>query len=100
MSNLDVATVQPGDVIMGTLPVHLIAEFNKRGAHCWHLTMDVPESMQVGELSADDMDACGAKLGEFRVVGQGARNAAMDSPEVWEFARHVAEKSAKSNRAS
>jgi len=84
MSNFDVANVQPGDVVMGTLPVHLIAEVNHRGAHYWHLTMDVPESMRGKELSADDMEACGARLDEFRVVGQGARSAAMGSPEVWE----------------
>lgn len=81
-SNLDVATVEPGDVVIGTLPVHLIAELNRRGAHYWHLTMNVPAEWRGRELSADDMEACSARLDEFRVVGTGTRSAAMTAGGV------------------
>ncbi|MFN3861908.1 MAG: CRISPR-associated protein Csx16 [Roseateles sp.] len=84
MSNFDVASVAPGDVVVGTLPVHLIAEVNRRGAHYWHLAMDVPPEARGKELTADEMDAYGARLDEFRVTGLGPRMQSIDSPEAWE----------------
>ena len=84
MSNFDFASVGPGDVVMGTLPVHLIAEVNRRGAHYWHLAMDVPPEARGQELSADEMDAYGARLDEFRVTDLGSRTQSIDTPEAWE----------------
>lgn len=86
MANFDPAIVAPGDVVMGTLPVHLIAEVNRRGGHYWHLTMDLPEALRGRELTADEMDACGARLDEFCVQGMGPRSAVMGTPEAWEEA--------------
>lgn len=83
MNNLDLSLVSPGDVVMGTLPVQLVAELNQRGAHYWHLSMDIPESMRGAELSADQMDEYGARLEEFRVLHLGPRTEAITSPEVW-----------------
>jgi len=83
MKDFDPQVVQPGDVVAGTLPIHLVAELNQRGAHYWHLTMDVPVDMRGRELTADDMDACGARLDEFRALGLGTRNDEMRTRETW-----------------
>lgn len=83
MDNFDPSIVRPGDVVIGTLPIQLVAEVNRLGAHYWHLTMDVPPEWRGRELSADDMDACGARLHEFRVLPLGLRSEHMGAPEVW-----------------
>ena len=83
MNNLDITLVSPGDVVMGTLPVQLVAELNQRGAHYWHLAMDIPDSMRGSELSADQMDEFGARLEEFRVQHLGTRMGVISTPEAW-----------------
>ncbi|MBP8053740.1 MAG: CRISPR-associated protein Csx16 [Burkholderiaceae bacterium] len=80
MENFDVAVVQPGDIVMGTLPVHLAARVNARGGHYWHLAMEIPPELRGEELSADDMRACHARLEEFAVKALGVR--VSNSPDV------------------
>ena len=84
MQNFDPRLVQPGDVVMGTLPIHLVAEVNQRGGQYWHLAMEVPPEWRGRELTADDMEACGARLDEFRVLGLGTRSDRMRDPETWD----------------
>ena len=57
-----------GDVVAGTLPVNKAADLHAAGVVYWHLSLDLPESMRGRELSADDLDACGARLERFDVV--------------------------------
>lgn len=73
MENFDPAVVQAGDIVMGTLPVHIAAEVNRRGAHYWHLSMNVPLEWRGQELDAEQMKAFGACLREFGVQDLGAR---------------------------
>jgi CRISPR-associated protein Csx16 len=73
MENFDPAVVAPGDVVMGTLPVHIAAEVNRRGGHYWHLTMEVPIEWRGRELSAEQMQSFGACLREFGVQDLGHR---------------------------
>jgi CRISPR-associated protein Csx16 len=65
--HLDVRQIRPGDVVIGTLPVHLAAEACTRGGRYVHLVLDLPESMRGRELNAEDMRALGARLEEFVV---------------------------------
>ena len=67
-SHLDPAVIQTGDVVIGTLPVHLAAEVCQRGGRFLNLTFGLPEAMRGQELSADELSAFGARLEEFRVV--------------------------------
>ena len=67
VDHLDPADVGVGDVIIGTLPVHLAAEVWKRGARYLHLSLDLPEEKRGLELSVDDMARLGARLQEYRV---------------------------------
>lgn len=67
VQHLDVAEVQPGDLVVGTLPVHLAADVRARGARYLHLVLELPPESRGLELTADDMDRFGARLSEYRV---------------------------------
>lgn len=64
--HLDPAAIRAGDVVIGTLPVHLIAEINARGARYLHLALDLPKEARQRNLSADEMEAFGARLEEYK----------------------------------
>ncbi len=67
VSHLDPTDIRPGDTVIGTLPVHLAAEVCARGARYLHLSLDLPPEMRGRDLSADDMDACNARLEEYGI---------------------------------
>lgn len=67
IAHLDPETIKPGDKVLGTLPVSVAAEVCRRGAHYFHLTLDMPPDARGRELTLNDMDAFGAKLEEFEV---------------------------------
>lgn len=64
---LDIDALRPGDVVIGTLPVGLVAKVQANGAAFWFLELDVPPEARGRELSADEMERCGARLVEYRV---------------------------------
>lgn len=57
--------VQPGDIVIGTLPAQLVARICELGGRYWHLTLDLPAELRGRELSAEDMRRCGARIEEF-----------------------------------
>ena len=65
--HLDPAAIQPGDMVIGILPVNLAAEVCARGGRYFNLSLDLPESARGRELSADDLDVFGARLEKFTV---------------------------------
>jgi len=67
VSHLDPDEVQPGDWVIGTLPVNLAAAVCARGARFFYLAMDLPPERRGQELSPAEMRAYGAQLQEFRV---------------------------------
>ncbi|MCS6945117.1 MAG: CRISPR-associated protein Csx16 [Sutterellaceae bacterium] len=67
VEHLDVSRVQPGDTVIGTLPVHLAAEVCRRGARYLHLSVDLPPPARGRELSAQELEAFGARLERFVV---------------------------------
>lgn len=66
--HLDPAILQPGDCVLGTLPVHLAARVCARGARYLHLSLDIPPEVRGQELDANTLDACNARLEEYRVT--------------------------------
>ena len=68
LAHLDPRSINPGDLVIGTLPVHLVAAICRRGGRYKHLAMEVPAEARGRELSADDMERYGARLEEFRVT--------------------------------
>jgi CRISPR-associated protein Csx16 len=67
VAHLDVAQVRAGDTVIGTLPVNLAAEVCACGARYLHLSLDLPEAMRGRELSAEELEGCGARLEPFVV---------------------------------
>lgn len=58
-------TLVAGDVVIGTLPIHKIADLTARGVHYLHLTFDVPAALRGQELSVVTMEQLGARLVPF-----------------------------------
>lgn len=71
--HLDPALVQPGDSVIGTLPVNLAAQVCARGAAYWHLALEMPAEARGCELSAQALQALGATLQQFNVQPQKAQ---------------------------
>lgn len=59
--------LEPGDVVVGVLPLPLIAEVCKKGAAFYALNISLPQSMRGMELSADDMERLGASIRRYEV---------------------------------
>ena len=65
--HLDPAQVQPGDTVIGSLPVNLAAQVCSGGATYWHLTLELAAELRGKELSADDLESLGARVEAFDV---------------------------------
>lgn len=70
LAHFDPDCVQPGDVVLGTLPIHLVARVCARGGRYLHLSLEVPPEWRGRELSAADLRACGARLEAYRVMAE------------------------------
>ena len=60
-----------GDVVIGSLPINIVADLNARGITYMHLSLCIPEALPGCELSADQLSALDAKL-EIYYVTHGA----------------------------
>ena len=67
-NHLDVRTVKAGDIVIGTLPIHLAAEVRARNARYLHLSLDLSGPMRGRELSAEEMSRAHARLEEYQVT--------------------------------
>jgi len=67
VSHLNTDDVEEGDEVIGTLPINLVAEVCARGGSYLHLSLRVPETLRGQELSADQLDACGARIERYDV---------------------------------
>lgn len=67
VTHLEPSIVTAGDVVIGTLPVHLAARIIERGGRYFHLTLDVPSEARGRELTAEEMRRFGARLEEYEV---------------------------------
>ena len=65
--HLDVNTVQPGDTVIGTLPINLAAEVCHRGGRYLHLTLTLTPELRGKELTASQMRDCDAHLSEYQI---------------------------------
>jgi len=68
LSHFDPSITQADDVVIGTLPINLVAEVNQRGGRYLHLTLNLPSELRGKELSAADMTRYGASLQEYTAV--------------------------------
>jgi CRISPR-associated protein Csx16 len=65
ITHFDPEDVEPGDMVIGTLPINLVAEVNQRGGTYQHLSINLPADARGKELTADNMDKYGARLETF-----------------------------------
>ncbi len=66
--------LKPGDIVAGTLPLHLAAKVCAAGAQFLFLALDLPADMRGKELSPADMERCGAKLEPFFIATPSRRD--------------------------
>lgn len=59
--------IAAGDIVIGPLPVNIIADIVARGARYFAIDMELPPPARGPELSAEDMDRYGARPVEYRV---------------------------------
>ncbi len=63
----DIDSLNEGDCVLGSLPVNLVADLNKRGVRYFHLTLSLTEKQRGREISAQLMRELGARLEEYQV---------------------------------
>lgn len=68
IAHLDPEQIHAGDVVIGILPVNLAARVCERGARYFNLSLDLPQDARGRELSADELEAYGARIEEYRVL--------------------------------
>lgn len=66
--HLDLALVQAGDTVIGSLPVNLAAQVCAVDAAYWHLSLELPAEQRGQELGADALRRLGAKIAPFDVL--------------------------------
>ena len=67
VAHLDDASFAAGDVVCGVLPLAWAARICAAGAEALALTVDMPERLRGGELTAADLRRLGARLVRFEV---------------------------------
>ena len=68
VDHLDVESIEPGDTVIGSLPVDLAARVCERGGRYLHLALELPAGLRGTDLTAEDMRRLGARIEEYRVV--------------------------------
>lgn len=68
LDHLDPAEIQPGDSVIGILPVNLAAEVCARGGRFFNLSLDLPSEARGRELTAEELEIFGARLEEYLVT--------------------------------
>lgn len=64
-------TLEPGDAVVGVLPIQLVAKVCEKGAKFFALVLDLPLDARGKELTADDMRRYGARLEEYSAKREG-----------------------------
>lgn len=67
VTHLDPDDIQPGDTVVGSLPINLVAAVCERGASYISLSVRLGAADRGHELSANDLIRCGATLEEYYV---------------------------------
>ena len=68
IEHLDLDFLHGGDVIIGNLPIPMVADINAKGIHYWHLAFTVPFDLRGVELSATQLRELGISLKAYHVV--------------------------------
>ena len=66
LDHLSLDVLRKGDVVVGMLPVHTVAQLGEMSVRYLHLAMETPEHLRGTELTADQMHEHNARLVEIR----------------------------------
>lgn len=55
-------------VLLGTLPINLVAELNTKGVRYFHLTLLLPPELRGREITQEIMKKLGAKMQEYKAI--------------------------------
>lgn len=72
VSHFDASSVNEEDIVIGTLPINIVADICKRGGEYYHLSLDLPAEARGKELSANDMDNFGARIEKLFAASTGS----------------------------
>ncbi len=67
VDHLELDRLCPGDTVIGTLPVNLIALLQRMDVRYFHLSLAIPAGLRGKELSAEQLDTFGARLTAYRI---------------------------------
>lgn len=67
VDHLEISYIKSNDVVIGSLPVHFVAQICQIKARYFHIAMEVPQAHRRKELTAEDMERFDARLVEFVV---------------------------------
>lgn len=67
VTHLDVNDIQEGDIVIGTLPIHLAAEVCAKGAKFYFLSINVNPEQRGQELSASQLQQQGCTIKPFYI---------------------------------
>ncbi|MGV6989748.1 CRISPR-associated protein Csx16 [Testudinibacter sp. P80/BLE/0925] len=67
VSHLEVGQIQAGDIVMGTLPLHLAAQVCQKGAKVYFLSLNVQEHQRGKELTREQLNQQSCRLMPFYV---------------------------------
>ena len=87
VAHLNVADIAAGDVVAGTLPVHLAAQVCAAGAEYWHLTLELPAHLRGVELTAAQMVEAGAHVERYTVCSGAVPENTPERGETSEYPR-------------
>ncbi len=76
--HLSIEQLQPGDTVIGNLPVQMVAQLTARQVRYLHLTVNVPRHLRGQELTVENLHQLKAQLCQFTasaVVCSAAENA-------------------------
>ena len=63
----DVNILQAADVVVGSLPINIVADICERGATYVHLSLYIPEELRGKELTVQQLDDLNAQLESYHV---------------------------------
>ena len=67
LTHLQSDMIEPGDKVIGSLPVHLAARVCAAGGQYWNLSLELPEQARGKELTAQELDVYEARLERYEV---------------------------------
>lgn len=67
MEHLDLSVLEPGDEVLGTIPLQMAHRVFQKGALYYHLVLEMPFSKRGMELTAEELENYGARFEPFEV---------------------------------